>query len=158
MCGWCVLSQSSALCFALAALLALNLLLPQQFMWLWGALGEEGLTQHCSALAFTPHASCFEVGLEGRRNWRALSSCCSGLCGSRRTGVAWETRYPEGLQTPLNKVPSLQRALACLCVTQESLFHLALLLFSKGQVKQQLLVTSKRQSTERIQGNLCNVC
>lgn len=155
MCRCCVLSQSFALCFAWAASLAPNLLLPQQFVWLWGALAEEGLTQRWLSL---PNPRCFEVGLQGRRNRGALWSCCSGLCGNRRTGVVWEAGYPGGLQTPLNKVPPLQWTLACLCVTQESLFHLALLFFSKGQVKHQLLVTSKKQSTALIQGNLCNVC
>lgn len=102
--------------------------------------------QHCLSL---PSPSCFEVGLEGRRNGELCDPAALGS-GNRWMGVVWEAGYSGGLQQSPTSAEG-----TCLCVTQESLFHLA---FSKGQVKHQLLATSKRQSAELIQGNLCNVC
>lgn len=119
--------------------LALDPLLPQQFMWLWGALAEEGLTQHCSAWLSLASPGCL------RWDWKGGGP--GGLWDPAalwQTGAVWEAGYPGGLQAPLNKVSALQWALACSRVTQESLFHLALLLFSKRLVNHQLSVTSKR--------------
>lgn len=141
MCGCCVLSQSFALCIAGSE--------PASATAIHVAVGSSHRGRAYSAL-LSPG---FHSPIPALRwDWREEKLGDSVILllqtlwqqAGRSSVGSW---IPTRASNSTKQSPT-SAAGTCLCVIQESLFHLALLFFSKGQVKRQLLVTSKRQSME----------
>lgn len=116
-----------------AAALALNLLLPQQFMQLWAHRGGSALLRP----QLSP-PSCSGVGLEGETGGLCDPAAQGSVAAPAAVGgreLCGTVDTKKSFKTQRDQVPRLQRAPACLCVTRESLFQLALLFFTKEQVK-----------------------